>query len=449
MGKSKLFGCTVAMFLLLLGSVGQSYADSTSKLIDILIKKGVLTHQEAMQIEQEARQQEKPAVAATPAAQPAMAARNEAARQGSPVLSTSNIELGYKKGAYLKTTDGRFSVKLNVGLEPYYTFDYNESGSNSTTFRIRRARVYLKGNVAFPWLKYGTQITLEGDSHDPNNSIIRDAYLEDTYLKWLQPKVGQYKLPFDREFLDSGFDLELVERSIASSEFSLQRDIGLQVGGELLNSHLNYAVGVFNGSGGNRLNVNTDYMYVGRVVWMPFDKLGYSQSAVDNPEKPRLAIGVGLAYMPGLEPGEREDLAGKLGSTSIVPVQSDVFQAVADVGFAYKRLYTEGGFYFRNINPDSSTLAPHGSQNAYGLYLQGGWFFIPKRFEVAARYSFVDPDNPVKVSDNKINEGTIGANYYFYGHRLKAQADYTYRVTEGVPSDIHEHIFESALVMMF
>jgi hypothetical protein len=53
------------------------------------------------------------------------------------------------------------------------------------------------------------------------------------------------------------------------------------------------------------------------------------------------------------------------------------------------------------------------------------------------------------VSHNRQYEGTLGANYYFYGHRLKAQADYTFRNTEHDPDDIHEHIFEGAMVMMF
>jgi phosphate-selective porin OprO and OprP len=441
MGK-KGFCVVIAMaFMLLLGSARVSMADSTSKLIDILIKKGVLTQDEAKQIEQEARSAEK-APPAAPAPMVQQQSAKEQANAAKPVLTTPGIEIGYKKGAYLKTKDNRFSVKLNVGVEPYFTFDSNDEKSDTTTFRLRRARVYLKGNVAYPWLKYSTQITLEGGS-----AGLRDAFLKSTYLKWLQPQIGQFKVPFDREFLDSGFDLELLERSIASSMFSLQRDIGLQLGGSLMHSHLNYKVGIFNGSGANQNNVNTDYMYVGRLVWMPFDKLGYSQSAVNNPKKPRLAIGLGLAYMPGLEPGERKSLAGKLGSTSVLSVDSDVFQAVADVGFAYHQLYAEGGYFYRNIDPNSPT--PYGSQDAYGFYVQGGYFLIPKTFELAARYSFADPDNPNKVSNNKVSEETFGASYYFYGHRLKAQADYTHRATDSSPDDIQENIFQAAMVMMF
>jgi phosphate-selective porin OprO and OprP len=444
MGKRAWYGAVFAIFVMIIGTVGISRADSTSRLIDILVKKGILTREEAAAIEREAREEDKvQAPASAPVTgQPGMMTEKERASEGKALLKTADIEWGYSNGAYLKTADDRFSVKLNVGVEPLFTYDYNEDDTDSTSFRIRRARIYLSGNVAYPWLKYYTQITLEGAS-----AALRDAYLKATCLKWLQPQLGQYKVPFDREFLISGFGLELVERSNASSEFSLQRDMGLQLGGELMASHLTFEVGIFNGSGANQNNVNTDYMYVGRVVWMPFDRLGYSQSAVDNPERPRLAVGLGLAYLPGLEPGERKTLAGRLGSTSVLPVDSDVFQGVADIAFAYKRVYFEGGYFYRNIDPNSQTA--FGSQDAYGFYLQGGYFIVPKQFELAARYSFIDPDNPLQVSNNKQHEGTFGMNYYFYGHRLKAQADYTFRSTDHDPDDIHEHIFQGAMVLLY
>jgi hypothetical protein len=42
-------------------------------------------------------------------------------------------------------------------------------------------------------------------------------------------------------FLDSGFALPFIERSIARAQFSLQRDVGLQLSGDLLGTKLVYA----------------------------------------------------------------------------------------------------------------------------------------------------------------------------------------------------------------
>jgi hypothetical protein len=51
---------------------------------------------------------------------------------------------------------------------------------------------------------------------------------------------------------------------------------------------------------------------------------------------------------------------------------------------------------------------------------------IPKKFELAARYAFVDPDNPNQKDDNKQQEYTDGLSYYMNGHNLKLQADYSF-----------------------
>jgi phosphate-selective porin OprO/OprP len=430
------------MLLLVFGGI--SRADRSAKLINLLIKKGIITREEAKELEEELQEEEKQQQVAAPAKAKQEAAQLQKAevREEKTAEWTKKVEIGYKEGAYIKTADDNFSIKFNFGLEPLFIYNSKEEAEDSTTFKLRRARLWISGNAFYPWLKYLTQITLEG-----GDTYIRDAYIQAAYLDWFQPRLGEFKVPYDREFLIAGFGLEFIERSIASETFSLYRDLGADFSGQLLCNHLTYAVGVFNGGGVNQANEDNDYMYVGRVVWMPFDKVGYTQAAVDTPKKPRLAIGVGAAYMPGLEPGERKIQAGKLGDTKIVPVESDVVQAVADISFAYKRLYLEGGYYFRNIDPKEAT--PHGSQDAYGLYFQTGYFLIPEHFELAARYSFIDPDNPVKVSDNKEHEGTFGVNYYFCGHRLKAQANYTLLNSESETGARNDHIFQSAMCLLY
>lgn len=58
-----------------------------------------------------------------------------------------------------------------------------------------------------------------------------------------------------------------------------------------------------------------------------------------------------------------------------------------------------------------------------GYYAQAGYFPLPKRVEVAARYSSVD-SNRDKSQDLQI-EVTGAVSYYFQGHNFKVQGDYT------------------------
>jgi hypothetical protein len=396
-------------------------------LIDLLIKKGIVTKEEAEALKKEAAEEEKQQ-------------RAESGKQ--PAEWTKNVEVGYKDVAYIKTTDDRFSLKMNVGVQPVFTYQAREDADDTTTFRIRRARYFASGNAFYPWLNYSTQLTLEGGS-----AALRDAYLEATYLDYLQPRVGQFKVPFDREFLDSGFALPFVERSIASSQFSLQRDTGLQLSGALLEKRVAYAVGMFNGSGANQNNVNTDYMYVGRVVWQPFGPYPYAQPPLGSKKDPLLAVGVAAAYLPSLDPGERKSLAGVLGSTDVVPVESDVFQFTGDVAFKYQGFSFEAGYHYRDINPNRPTT--FGDTAAWGMYALAGYFLIPDKFELAARYSYIDPDNPTGKSTNREHEATFGLNYYLYGHRVKAQLNYSYFKTESQPEDLTDHLIQSTMIFLF
>ncbi|UCF93366.1 MAG: hypothetical protein JSW39_04165 [Desulfobacterales bacterium] len=403
-------------------------ADQTDKLIRILIEKGIITSEEAKSLEKEVKEEPSP---------------KEVKEEVSAADEwTKKIEVGYKKGAYIKTADERFSLKLNVRTQGQFKYEAREEREDTADFRVRRARLLAGGNVFYPWMKYGTQITLES-----SEAALRDAWIEAAYFDWAKPRIGQYKVPFDREFLTSAFSLQLIDRSIASNEFSLQRDIGTQFSGDILPDLLEYSVGVFNGSGANQSNVDRDFMYVGRMVLTPFGSYPYSQAALDTPATPKLAVGVAGTYLPGLEPGERKTLAGRLGNTNILPVESDVYQLTADLAFKYQDFSFEGGYHFRSIDPDEPT--PFGKETAQGFYLQAGYFVIPKELELAARYAWVNPDNPNNKNDNNQQEYTAGLSYYLYGHDLKLQANYSFFRTETATSDRDDHAVQGQVTLAF
>ena len=418
----------VGMVMVVLSST-IARADQTDKLIEILKDKGTLTGEEAKSLEKEDKGE---------------ASEKEAKGEASSDDDwTKKIEVGYNKGAYIKTADDRFSVKINVRTQGAFSYEVQEDEQNTTTFKVKRARLLFGGNVYYPWMKYFPQVTLEGGS-----TALRDAYIQAAYYGWAEPQIGQYKVPFDREFLTSAFNLELIDRSIVSNTFSLQRDIGVEISGQLFHNQLAYSVGMFNGSGANQNNVNQKFMYVGRVVYSPFGPVPYSQGALDTPATPKLSVGVAGAYLPGLKPGERKTLAGPLGNTNIVPVKSNVYELTADVVFKYQNFSLEGSYDFRNIDPNKPGT-PFGEEKAQGFYLQGGYFLIPKKFQLAARYAWVDPNDPNQKDDNKQQEYTGGMSYYMYGHQLKMQANYSYFRNQSPTGHQDNHLVQAMITLAF
>jgi len=72
-----------------------------------------------------------------------------------------------------------------------------------------------------------------------------------------------------------------------------------------------------------------------------------------------------------------------------------------------------------------------------GYYAQAGYLIIPKHLEIAARYSYVDP-NRDRSKDLQIEiQGAI--SYYFFKHGLKLQTDFTQIHKEATTKETNDY----------
>ncbi|MEK6635659.1 MAG: porin, partial [Planctomycetota bacterium] len=95
-----------------------------------------------------------------------------------------------------------------------------------------------------------------------------------------------------------------------------------------------------------------------------------------------------------------------------------------ELSMKYRGISWHNELFARSDDPESGGE----TVDSNGFFSQAGYFVIPKKLEVAARYSMLDPDNDVKHDIGK--EYTAGVNYYFRAHRSKIQADVGHFVTE-------------------
>jgi phosphate-selective porin OprO/OprP len=346
----------------------------------------------------------------------------------------SNFDAGYKDGLFLKTRDDKFSLKFNALFQGQFfiqTFDDKRGTTPSDeqiTFQIRRLRLFFSGNGFYPWVKYYIQIGADRGS----NFEIKDAYLDFAYYPELTPRIGQWKVPFQREELTSDAFLEFgADRSIVNDEFTLERDLGVELYGSLFNNLIEYAGGVFNGAGRNvSPNPNgPNLLYAGRVVFEPLGKYEYSQGDLrDDPSTPLLAIGAAVAELPNFNPitentAGRANLAKTILAIDKNITNADVFQFTADVAFKYYGFAFEGEYDLRRIYHIQSTAAINDATRGQGLRLQAGYLLLPPHFEVAFRYGIVDANN--HLDRDRKQEFTPALNYYIYKHRLKVGVNYT------------------------
>lgn len=170
--------------------------------------------------------------------------------------------------------DAANSIRLRglVQLDNRLFFD-DGGGINNNAFVLRRARIITEGQFA---RNYAFQFVTEFGG---GSVSILDANLGIALTKSAQLRVGKFKVPVGHEQLQSDSWTFFNERSIVTNLVP-NRDLGIQLVGDVLENRLNYAVGVFNGVGDGGSSNNTDFDedkdVAGRLFFVPFRNAGGS-----------------------------------------------------------------------------------------------------------------------------------------------------------------------------
>jgi hypothetical protein len=322
-----------------------------------------------------------------------------------PKPATPGFTVGWKDG---KTSIETKSAKLDISnrVQVRFTQELPEVGDDVGSFRIRRAKTKFEGWAYDKNLTYELQLNWP-DSANP----LEDAVLNYDFSrgkKTTQLKFGQFKVPFGRQELTSSGSQEFVDRSIVSNEFARGRDIGVQLWGTPAAGKLDWRVGIFNGNGRTvSRNDNDKYQYNARLTWQPFGDVKYSEGDFESSDRPLFALA-----------GQYESNERAVAAAGTTPADSADREIVGgDVVFKYKGLFVFGEFF------DATTERRIASDfDSDGFNVQVGYFIVPQKFEVAARFAVLDPNS--EVDDNEREERGLALGYFFSKHARKLQLDY-------------------------
>ena len=275
------------------------------------------------------------------------------------------------------------SVQLNGYVQVRYTH-YWDTGTDG--FRIRRARLGFKGeilkDVNFKLQVDGTRIP-----------ILLDAAVEISLIPYATLSFGQFKVPFSQENLTSSSALDLVKRTQTVVQLcpgqdigAAGRDIGVTVHGKF--SIVEYTLGVFNGSGINRADMNEQKDIGGRLVLRPLNSL---------------VIGVSH-YI-----GDRRPIFGA------APVNRD--RTGVDVVFSQGPAFIKGEYIFARDDQAESA----------GWYIRGGYSFLKEKLQALINYDSYDWD--LDLAGSRMNVLTLGLNWFF-SQKTKLQINYAHHRNE-------------------
>jgi len=290
--------------------------------------------------------------------------------------------------------------------------------SDNDRFYLRRARLNAVGKF-LEELDFKLEIELAGSI--ANTSALR-AQLTDGYVNWnrypeANLRVGQFKTPFGYEQLFNDPRLITIERSLVNDRLTQSRQLGMQIGGDLLDKRLSYAAGAFNGTGANN-NFNDDdrFLVAARlsgVLWRG-KLLGQSAS---------WSLGGDAYSSEDTNVAQAADFG--LDSTPSTPDRDNIFSGERrGTGFDTQLQVGRFDLWAEALRTEWEPASgrPRKSFESDGWYVQGSYYVIKDRLQAVLKAERFDPQSAADRDATEI--GTAGLNWFLKGNDLKLLLNY-------------------------
>ena len=331
---------------------------------------------------------------------------------------------------------------LQVHSLNFLNEDVNNGGTRGTdTFRLRRGEIRITAPSITPRVSGTLQIdpakaaATRNTSGGTSATRLRDNVLQEIQISYQLNRnatntnsnfvdVGQYKIPIGYESLVSSGGLQNVERALIFTQrdpfsdtgYGDVRDTGIQLRGTL--NQFDYRIGVFNGFGDrqNGLALSDAKAVLARLAYRP-------------------------AFAPGLEVGVsggrgRTGADVTLGTGATAVVNPRVDRDLLNFFAAYKKnKLTLQGEYLRGDSQDVSTavgtppVQVNQTRDISGFYGHVGYLFTPK-LEATLRLDRFNGNRRV-TSDSRVEDLTLGLNYYIKSNNAKIQTNLVRRDSDG------------------
>jgi phosphate-selective porin OprO/OprP len=367
------------------------------------------------------------------------------------VASTAAVAKASPRGFSIQSADGQNQVKLRgvVHFDGRYLAN-DDPNDLSDTWQATRVRPIVEGTVGGI---YDFRFTPD---FGQGRTVIQDAYVTGRFNPSFQVTAGKFKAPVGLERLQGSNDIRFVARAFPTS-LAPNRDLGVQVGGKLVDSRLDYAVAFLNGSNDGAsseafgdVDINDDKEWAARLFAHPFAEsdsfalrglgLGIAATYTDQdgtaaqpllPSFRTPAQSTFFRYRTGATPtladGERTRIAPQfyyyVGSFGLLGEYTQVSQDVSrttSIGLrdasldtiawqlAASWFLTGEEAAFRGFKPGAIFSLENGTWGAFELVGRYHELSIDDDAFIGGADSFADPE----VSARKATAWALGVNWY-------------------------------------
>ena len=323
-------------------------------------------------------------------------AKSKAAAAAAAIVTAS------RDGLNVRSADSAFNFRLRGYVQSDARF-FGATGPvapGASTFLLRRVRPILEA-TAYKYFGFRLMPDFGGGT-----VVLYDAYAEAKPNPALNLRVGKFKPPIGLERLQSATDVRFVERGLPTSLVP-NRDVGVQLYGDLVGARVQYQVGAFDGAP-DAANVDGDAStgkdVSGRVFFRPFA----TRAAAPD-------LGFGIAGSTGTEQGTLTATGlpsyKTTGQLALFRYRTDGTAANTVLAEGKRTRVSPQGYFYagpvgvlaeyvrstQNVRRATTT----GTLTSQAWQVSGGWVLTGER----ESYTGIAPDHPLDGTKN----GGLGA----------------------------------------
>jgi hypothetical protein len=339
------------------------------------------------------------------------------------------------KGFEVGSPGGRFHANLDLRAQLRYTGSYVEisgpggrSARNEDEAEVNRARIKVGGHI-------GRECFDDYWEHDLVDGNLLDLRGTVECRESLQLRFGQWKIPYNRERIDSSGNQQFADRSIATKFFTLDRQRGAAVFGRLFagtRADSWYNLGLFEPLGREGGGDYADPLWLGRWQWNFLGRdLGFSQGDLGFRDKPAASLALAAAHYRGPYTAFSSDGGGSLpGFERGDRDRYEVGQWMLETAWQYGGYSWQQEWHRKRVDDTGAgrVTTLEGGYAQAGAFPHALWPAVPKPLELALRYAQVDPDTA--RGDDVQTESIVVLNWFLDGHRNKLTVDHGWLTDE-------------------
>jgi phosphate-selective porin OprO/OprP len=351
-----------------------------------------------------------------------------------PPGQAAPVQAGFQDGFFIQSANGDNRLVFGMVAQIDGRFALDDPLPITNTFTLRKFRPTLSGQVA-RYFSFKVMPDLGNGA-----TVVQDAYVDIRFSSAFRVRSGKDKTPIGYELIQGDGYVWFPERSLASSLVP-NRDLGVQVQGDLAAGKVFYAAGVFNGipdgtSTSTELDANSAKDLAGRIVVQPF-------RSASGPATNLSGLGFQIGGSTGAEAGSLPSFKTSVQQTYFSYAAGSVADGrrnrVSPALFYFNKAFGAFAEYMRSAQPVrlnavrddvanqawnvSGTYMVTGEPATYGIVRPKTPFDPPTHrwgaLQLVARYSMLTVDTSAfgsglaaATASREAKSFTLGANWH-------------------------------------